>query len=79
MFFFCSLYLWTARIMTPETHRWEEKNLFRFKTELNSPCVSLNLSEVCSLKQGCLHEASAQQPDSICIYYRTGKHRHQCT
>lgn len=41
-------------------------------SELNSPCVSLNLSEVCGLKQGCLGETAAQRPGRICIYYRKG-------
>lgn len=64
----------------PRNPQLEKKNyLVLRQTELNSPCVSLSLSEVCSLKQGCLSETSPQRPDSICIYYRTGKHRHQST
>lgn len=63
----------------PQLERKKKKNyLVLRQTELNSPCVSLNLSEICSLKQGCLSE-TAQRPDSICIYYRTGKHRHHST
>lgn len=52
----------------PRTSQLEKKiYLVLRQTELNSPCFSFNLSEVCSLKQGCLSETSAQRPDSICI------------